>query len=156
MDDLPALTHLPLIPKQVLRQHHVYEPSDTRFRACARLLQALWREDRNLPIGYHVTQDGKRRKLGSRVSYVAGRAGANFLTPAIAALVQREVIYREVGAFIDEQRLRTNLLSSMPLCFNLLGPLKLNLSLAMRVLHLACPTLDILRVSSVRFEHSPG
>jgi hypothetical protein len=156
MDELPALTHLPLIPEPILRQHHVNEAHDTRFRACARLLQALWREDRDLPIGYHVTPDGKRRKLGSRISNMAGRAGANFLTPAVAALAQREMIYREAGALIDEQRLRTNLLSSMPLTFNLLGPLKLDLSFAMRVLHQLRPSLDLLRVTSVRFEHSPG
>jgi hypothetical protein len=70
--------------------------------------------------------------------------------------VQREVIYRQVGALIDERRLWTNLLSSMPLCFNLLGLLKLDLDLATRVLHLVRPTLGIHRVTSVRFEHSPG
>lgn len=156
MTDLPTLTRLPLIPKRILRQHHVYEPNDTRFRSCARLLQALWREDRDLPIGYHITPDNKRRKLGSRITNAAGQVGSNFLTPAVAALVQREVIYREVGALIDEQRLRTNLLSSMPLCFNLLAPLKLDLRLATRLLHLVCPTLDLHRVTSVLFEHSPG
>jgi hypothetical protein len=34
-------------------------------------------------------------------------------------------IEREVGAFINEQRLWTNLLSSEPLTFNLFGPLRL-------------------------------
>jgi hypothetical protein len=156
MDELPPLTHLPLVPEQILRQHHVYEPSDTRFRACARLLQALWREDRDLPIGNHISPDGKRRKLGSRISTVAGRAGANFLASVIAGLVRREVIYREIGALIDEHRLWTNLLSSMPLCFNLLGPLHLNLGLASRVLRLICPDLGEVRVHAVKFEHSPG
>jgi hypothetical protein len=50
---------LPLVPANVLKKHRVHEPLDTRFRSAARLLQALWREDRGLPI------DGKRRKLGS-------------------------------------------------------------------------------------------
>ena len=35
---------LPLIPKAVLKRHKVFETFDTRFRSCARLLQALWRE----------------------------------------------------------------------------------------------------------------
>ena len=35
------LHHLPLIPEPILRRYRVFEPSDTRFRACARLLQAL-------------------------------------------------------------------------------------------------------------------
>ena len=42
---------LPLIPADVLKKHRVHEPLDTRFRSAARLLQALWREDQDLPIG---------------------------------------------------------------------------------------------------------
>jgi hypothetical protein len=64
--------HLPLIPAGVLKKHRVHEPFDTRFRSAARLLQALWREDRALPIGSYVSEDGKRRKLGSRISEAAG------------------------------------------------------------------------------------
>jgi hypothetical protein len=75
---------LPLIPAIVLKKHCVHEPLDPRFRSAARLLQALWREDRNLPIGSYVGEDGKRRKLGSRISEAAGKAGGNFLTPEIA------------------------------------------------------------------------
>lgn len=65
---------LPLIPADVLKKHHVHEPLDTRFRSAARLLQALWREDRNLPIGSHVGTDGKRRKIGSRIAEAAKQA----------------------------------------------------------------------------------
>ena len=59
-----------------------------------RLLQALWCEDRDLPIGSYVGEDGSRRKLGSRISEPASRGGGNFLTPEIA----RETAYREIGA----------------------------------------------------------
>jgi hypothetical protein len=76
--------HLPLIPADVLKKHRVHEPLDMRFRSAARLLQALWRKDRDLPIGSYVGEDGKRRKLGSRISEAAGRTGGNFLTPEIA------------------------------------------------------------------------
>jgi len=113
---------LPLIPANVLKKHRVHEPLDTRCRSAARLLQALWREDRDLPIGSHVGEDGKRRKLGSRISPAAGKAGGNFLTPEIAHTAPREAAYREIGALIDAERLATNLLSSMPLTFNLLAP----------------------------------
>jgi hypothetical protein len=152
------LRHLPLIPEPILRRHRVFEPSDTRFRACARLLQALWREQHQLPIGTHASPDGTRRKLGSRLSPAAGRSGANFLSPAVAALTRREVAYREVGAFIHEQRLWTNLLSSEPLTFNLFGPLRLDLPLASRALRLLCPDLGNRRaaVRAVWFEHAPG
>jgi hypothetical protein len=89
------IEQLPILPDSLLRQHHVHKTLDGRFRSCARLLQALWRERRNLPIGSYRTPSGTRRKLGSRISLAAGRAGANFLSPKIAALVRREVAYRE-------------------------------------------------------------
>jgi hypothetical protein len=98
---------LPLIPANVLKKHHVHEPLDPRFRSCARLLQSLWREDRALPIGSYVNEDGKRRKLGSRISEAAGRTGGNFLTPEIAHTARRETAYREIGALIDAERLAT-------------------------------------------------
>jgi hypothetical protein len=113
---------LPLIPADVLKKHRVQEPLDTRFRSAARLLQAFWREDRHLPIGSYVGEDGKRRKLGSRISEAAGRTGGNFLAPEIAHTARRETAYREIGALIDAERLATNLLSSIPLTFNLLAP----------------------------------
>ena len=94
---------LPLIP--ALKKHRVHEPLDTRFRSAARLLQAVWREDRDLPIGSCVGEDGKRRKLGSRIAEAAGRGGGNFLTPEIAHTARRETAYGEIGALIDAERL---------------------------------------------------
>ena len=67
--------HLPFIPANVLKKHCVHEPLEPRFRSAARLLQALWREERGLPIGSHVNEDGKRRKLGSRISQRQARPG---------------------------------------------------------------------------------
>jgi hypothetical protein len=100
----------------------VHEPLDPRFRSAARLLQALWREERGLPIGGYIGEDGKRHQLGSRISNAAGAVGGNFLTAEIFHIARREVAYREIGALIDVERLATNLLSSMPLTFNLLAP----------------------------------
>jgi hypothetical protein len=94
--------------QEVLKKHCVHEPLDTRFRSAARLLQALWREDRDLPIGSYVGEDGKRRKLGSRISESAGRGGSNFFTPEIAHTARREAAYREIGALIDAKRLAKN------------------------------------------------
>jgi len=70
---------------------------------------------RGLPIGSYINEDGKRRKLGSRISEAAGRGGGNFLPPEIAHTARRETAYREIGALIDAERLATNSLSSMPL-----------------------------------------
>lgn len=154
-DVLDPLPFVPLLPEELLRKHHIFEPLDHRFRSAARLLQSMWRQDRELPIG-HYRVDGKRKKLGSRISNTAARAGANFMAPAIAALVRRELAYREPGAMIDEGRLYTNLLSSMPLAFNLFGLLKLDLAFASRVLGELFPDLAGAQVRAVLFEHSPG
>jgi hypothetical protein len=149
------IEHLPLIPTEVLRKHRVHEPLDTRFRAAARLLQALWREDRDLPIGGYVGDDGKRRKLGSRITEGAGKNGGNYLTPEIAHIARREAAYREIGAMIDLERLETNLLSSMPLTFNLFAPLVHELDRADSLLYGVIPDFRGLS-RKILFEHSPG
>jgi hypothetical protein len=100
---------LPLIPANILKKHHVHEPLDPRFRSAARLLQGLWREERGLPIGSHLGEDGKHRKLGSRISEAAGRAGGNFLTPEIAHTARRETAYREIRALGALARTRLGL-----------------------------------------------
>jgi len=154
--DFPdTFAHVPLLPEALLRQHHIFEPLDHRFRSAARLLQSIWRQDRELPIGSYKVGT-KRKKLGSRISPTAARAGANFMLPAIAWLVRRELAYREPAAMIDEPRLYGNLLSSMPLAFNVFGLLKLDLSFACRVLGELFPDLAGAKVQAVLFEHSPG
>ncbi len=146
---------LPLIPEGILRQYKVHEPNDTRFRAAARLLQALWRHKRDIPMGSYVNGEGRKRPLGSRLSTLAATSGANFLDPELRRLTVRELAYREPGALIDEHRVWSNMLSSMPLTFNLFGALKLNPNLANKV----CRTLwpDICNeVCHIQFEHSPA
>ena len=145
---------VPFVPQKILSKHKAYEGSDNRFRAAARLRQALLREQRGWPIGHYLTAKGTRRKLGNYVAPDPGQA-ANFITPEIARLVRREVAFREDGALIDEARLWRNLLSSAPPVFNILGPLKLDLRLATRVLRSLCPDL-VHRVTEVLFEHSPA
>ena len=118
------------------------------------MLQALWREDRHLPIG-SVNEDGKRRKLGSRIAEAAGRGGGNFLTPEIAHTARREAAYREIGALIYADRLATNLLSSMPLTFNLLAPWGHALERASGYLIELLPAFTGA-ARQLLFEHSPG
>ena len=147
---------LPLIPKSLLRKHRVLETFDTRFRACARLLQAMWREEQKLPIGIHDAPDGRQRRIGSLISATAATAGRNFLSAEVAHLAAYEMAYQERGAFIDQRRLFSNLLSSMPLAFNLFAPLRLDLDLAARVIRSLIPDIDLARVLELKFEHSPG
>lgn len=150
-------SHLPIIPENARRRHAVFVPADHRFKAAARFLQALWREDRDLPIGTHLDRANPHRvrRLGSRISLAAGRTGANFMTPAIAAVAARALAYREPGAAYDISRLRTNLLSSQPLAFNLFGPLADDLALATRFMAELFPGV-LAQVTDILFEHSPG
>lgn len=146
---------VPLVPPSILRKHRVFRASDTRFRACARLLQSIWREQAGLAVGLQPARTKPARRLGSLLSQHAADQGRNFLLPAVAQLARRELIYREHGAFIEEDRLFRNLLSSMPLTFNLFAPLRFNSALAAKVLHSLLPGLGISTVTSIHFEHAP-
>lgn len=152
---LGPLSVVPLVPEEILIRHKALVPTDNRFRAAARLLQALWREDRELPIGSYVDAEGRRVRLGSRITEAAGKQGANLLSPEIATLVRRECVYRELGAMIEVDRLRANLLSSMPLTFNIFAPLKLDLRQATRFMAELFPGL-MTEVRAIKFEHSPA
>lgn len=154
--DTKRITQLPIIPTAVLMKHRVSEDFDNRFRSCARLLQSLWRQDQNLPIGTHMPRNGRKRTIGSLISTAAGTEGRNFLTPAIAEIARLETAYQEPNALIDQNRLFCNLLSSHPLAFNAFVPLRLDRDLAVRVLRAIIPGIDITAVSDVRWEHSPG
>jgi hypothetical protein len=155
-DSTGQFHQLPIVPKALLRRHRVLEKYDTRFRACARLLQALWRESQELPIGVHKLTDGRQRRIGSLIGTAAAEAGRNFMSPTIAHIVRREATYQESGALIDQRRLFGNLLSSMPLAFNLFVPLRLNPELAAKVIRSLIPDIDLVRVLHVWWEHSPG
>ena len=45
---------LPLLPAELLRRYSCAEPTDTRFRAIARLRQTAIHAEGGLPIGYRV------------------------------------------------------------------------------------------------------
>lgn len=154
MTVLKAPECLPLIPEAILRKHHAYRPYDTRFQAAARLGQALWREREHLPIG-RLPRGEQSVKWGNLLGPAAARAGANFLNDDIRTVVRRELAYREPGAMIDEQRLWSNLMSSMPLAFNLFAPMKHDRALAKRVMARLAPGL-FKSISLVLFEHSPS
>jgi hypothetical protein len=147
---------LPIVPSAVLRRHRVLEARDTRFRACARLLQALWRQEQSLPIGTFRARAGKKRRIGSLLAQTVAEQGRNFLTPAVASWTKAQIAYQQPGAFIEQSRLARNMLSSQPAACNLLGPLGLDRDLAVRVLRRLLPSHDIRRVLRVLLEHSPG
>lgn len=152
------LPRVPLVPDELLRRNNVFFEIDTRFRRAARLLQCLWLKDRGIPTGHHVRgygDDAVTMELHSYLSPDAARAGLNFLSPEIHAFVRRELLMREEGAAIDEDRLFGNALSSMPLAFNLFGPMALDLNLASAALRQLLPGF-VHQVTGIIFEHSPG
>jgi hypothetical protein len=69
--------------------------------------------------------------------------------------LRREAAYREIGALIDAERLATNLLSSMPLTFNLLAPWGHAPERASNYLIEVLPAFTG-SARQLLFEHSPG
>lgn len=142
------------VDDDLLTRHHVLVDADNSFQRRARLLQALWREERGLPIG-------ERRAgvpLGSRLPLpFAIESGANLMTAAAIAAARREVKAAREGSgqMISEDRLWANLLSSQPLAFNLFADLSEDLPAATRVLRRLWPE-RIERVTKLGFEYSPG
>ena len=137
------------------RRYIAWEPkTDTiPFQRRARLLQAMWREEQGLPIG---TLGGKERGAIIQMPYARESLSA-YLTPAVKAVVRREVLdpRRSKDKVFGRPRIFNNLLSSQPLCFNLFGELAADFGLASDVMSdLTGGRVD--RVIAIDFEHSPG
>lgn len=153
-----ALSRAPLVPESLLRERACFIPSDTRFRAAARLRQSFWREEQGLPAGLHRSGGCSNITpicLGSLLQPADAARGLNFLSTAVYAFVRRSLIVREEGAMVNYDRLTRNLLSSEPLTYNLFVPLALNLDLATALFRRLLPAF-VHRVTSIRFETSPG
>lgn len=131
----------------------------TSFKRRARLHQSLWRESHGYPIGSQPMRRkaGKdSRPLGSRIDLdYALESGANFLTDNARECARWRVAHPEPHQTLDADRLYCDLLSSMPMCFNLFSELSADLKLADMAVHKWWPDVPG-RVSAVRFEWSPG
>lgn len=151
------LTRTPFVPEAVLKRHGAYCAIDTRFRSAARLLQCLWLKDHDIPTASSAPSRGNNTgsSFGSILDAKAARAGRNFLSAAVHRLALQELLLREEDAAIDEERLFGNALSSMPLTFNLFGPLALDRDLATAVFRRLLPDF-VHTVEQIIFEHSPG
>lgn len=152
-----TLPRAPLVPEAVAKQLNAYCPIDSRFRRAARVLQALWLKDHGIDSGgEQVLRPAESlAEYASLLSIDAADAGKNFISPAVFHFVLKEMVMREDGAAIDEDRLLGNALSSMPLTFNVFGPVALDLPLATRVFQKLCPDF-VKSVDAIAFEHSPG
>ncbi|WLB09497.1 hypothetical protein QIH87_47485 [Bradyrhizobium elkanii] len=146
------LSRTPFVSDAVAKHYDSHCLIDSRFRRAARLLQILWMRDQNIP---NAAVEERGAHLGSYLRADAAESGQNFISPQVHLLALRELLLREEDAAIDEDRLITNTLSSMPLVFNVFGPLALDKNLAAAVFRQLLPDF-VHSVERIAFEHSPG
>lgn len=135
------------------------DPDTTAFKRRARLHQAMWRKGKGLKVGsqpMRPSPDAPGRDLGSRIDLSDAReCGTNFLNNNIRRAVGDRLSKPQPHQMLNEDRLYCDLLSSMPMCFNLFGDLWADVELADRAVHTWWPNVPG-RVTQVRFEWSPG
>ncbi len=154
-----------LLDEASLRAEHCWfavdrvpgDPAATAWKRTARLRQARWRVAQGHPIGSEPYAGGERAPpVGSRIPLEYAQAtGANFLTPAALAAARARLAQPEQYQTLRTDRLWADLLSSMPLCFNLFGELAADGERAARAVRAWWPDAPAGSVR-VRFEHSPG
>jgi hypothetical protein len=127
-------------------------PSDPPRRASYRALQSWYRETvLGVEPGWHPSG----RLLGSLLPKPRELDGLNFLDAQIAGYAKRRAWQvQQDGGTLEVGRLRRNMLSSMPLCFNLFGKLHAERSAAAKALS-AVLGLDIADIDEVLVEHAP-
>ncbi len=157
-----------VVSQPVLEQAHCWfprvdvvagQPEVTEFKQRARLHQCRWRESRHYPEGskpYRPEGGDAATPVGSRLEYAfAKRERKNLLSDGARAAASDRLANRQAHQTLNEQRLWCDLLSSMPLCFNLFGPLAADPGLAKQVIPIWFPDLPGT-VSAVHLEWSPG
>lgn len=136
-------------PIEELKKYNAYRESDTAFQAHARLLQSKWRTWKGYAMGKFKGED-----IGNRIDTSLGEKGVNFLTTNISKVVDKALqLGSKDHAMIMMDRLRSNLLSSQPLCFNLFGEMSFNSDLATQFFQEIFPE-EVAEVSSVVYEYS--
>lgn len=160
-----------LISKQVLVDAHCWftvdradSPEMTMFKREARWRQHQWatRELGITEFGRHRVGGqgpaGRDIPNGTRLPSHVAANGGNFLSASILAAVEYRISHPQLHETLDKTRLRGDLLSSMPMAFNLFGEaadpgaVEARRALAARF---GLPA-EAATESSVAFEWSPG
>lgn len=140
----------------------------TAWRQAARRHQAAWRMEHGLPAGLVTVPrtkaqkdagvEARTRPIGSRIAADHAKANnSNFLNDAVVAAVEARLRSHQQHQTLDTQRLFCDLLSSMPMCFNLFGPLHGDPDLAAKAVAAWFPDMSLPRAPvTVGFEWSPG
>lgn len=128
----------------------------TAFKRRARLQQAQWREKHGYPIGVQKVPNKDPVNVGSRMPVAYARdTMANFLSDGVKQAVKERLAVNEPHQTLNTDRLYSDLLSSMPMCFNLFGELAADRTKAQPAVEALWPELQAEN-ASVRLEHSPG
>lgn len=126
---------------------------DTSFTARMRFHQSWYRANvLNASFG-HGPKKNSPNKYGNMLTPQGGEKGQNFLTQEIFQLAKARV-EQKIGA-VDGYRLFCNMLSSMPMAFNLFGPLKNDLRLATKLFKPLIPN-NLSEVTNLVFEFNPS
>lgn len=138
-------------PIELQRKYKTDYKDKSIFASNARLLQSIWREEKNIPM---------MKTYGNFLSHEqAYIQELNFLTPKIREIVKKQIEDNLIRKgkdvkVIKKDRLYENLLSSQPLAFNLFGELITpDYKLADKVLKKIFPD-KIKKVTSIDFEIS--
>jgi hypothetical protein len=137
------------------------DPELTRWRRAARAHQIRWRQVHGWPAGtmaIPARAGGGTRVLANSLDEDFGPAtGANFLSDSVRAAVAHRLKHRQKGETLNTRRLYCNLLSSMPMCFNLFGQLHGDPAASARAAHQWFPDLCAADApTTIGFEWSPA
>lgn len=135
----------------------IYWPTTESDRLRAyRALQSRYRDEvLCVSPGLHGVRPGSGLLVGSELPEDAAREGLNFLHSEIATYAwERAEVLKRRGATLGFGRLERSMLSSMPLCFNLFGHLRLHRRIAALVLSEVLG-IEIDEVTSIEVEVAP-
>lgn len=134
----------------------------TAFKREARYRQSQWRIAQGLSVGSHgntrkrIEAGGMKRVFnGSKLTVDDAERGLNFLSEPIKEAVEARLAAPQEHETLGEARLRQDLLSSMPMCFNLFGEVGIDDHRSRSVAEYLLPGAQAGPVE-VRFEWSPG
>ena len=149
------------------RMEKLYGPqhsADNKFTAKARMLQSIYRvidcKEFEMGVGpnEHPAKDKKPAYYGNML--VNGEiTGKNFLLPETFEYAKKRVLEKNSVETIDKYRLFNNLLSSMPMAFNLFHPMMMlnekHPDVIAKVLRFVYPELPIRKVDEILIEFIP-
>jgi hypothetical protein len=128
-------------------------PKDDPFTARMRRHQSHYRAVvLGVPCGTGP-RPGSPKRYGNMLTSADAARGLNFLSPEIHAVALARLAERR--GTVEPFRLLHNLLSSMPMCFNLFGPLVADRELATRCLRSLLGG-EVAEVTDVRLEYAPA